>query len=96
MTTGQNGPGRNGNKGVLYIPQSSNINGTSSSNRLVSYPGYSLEELYPSAEMQSAYSAAPADWATGHSLEESYPSARMQSVYSAAPADWVTCNLGML
>ena len=31
---------------------------------LVSYPGHSLRECYPSAEMQSVYSAAPADWAT--------------------------------
>ena len=49
--------------------------------------GLSLGESYPSAEMQSVYSAAPADWATWQSLGESYPSAEMQSVYSAAPAD---------
>ena len=31
---------------------------------LVSYPGHFLRESYPSAEMQSVYSTAPADWAT--------------------------------
>ena len=30
---------------------------------LVSYPGQSLEGSYSSAEMQSKYSTAPADWA---------------------------------
>ena len=39
------------------------ITGASSSDCLVSYPGYSLGESYSSAEKQSAYSAAPADWA---------------------------------
>ena len=39
---GQNGPGSNGNKGELHIPQSSSITGTSSSECLVSYPGLSL------------------------------------------------------
>ena len=30
---------------------------------LVSYPGYSLGEPYPSVEMQSVYSVTPFDWA---------------------------------
>ena len=30
----------------------------------MSYPGHSLGESYTSAEMQSMYSATPADWAT--------------------------------
>ena len=34
---GQNGPGSNGNKGVLHIPQNSSITGTSPSDYLVSY-----------------------------------------------------------
>ena len=29
----------------------------------MSYQGYTLEESYPSAEMQSVYLAAPDDWA---------------------------------
>ena len=41
-TPGQNGPGSDGNEGVLCIPQSSNIAGTSPSDSLVSYPGHSL------------------------------------------------------
>ena len=61
-TPGQSGPGSNGNKGVLRIPQSSSITGTSPSDCLVSYPGHSLGGgSYPSAEIQSAYSTAPAD-----------------------------------
>ena len=36
-TPGQSGPGSNGNEGVLRIPQSSSIAGTSPSDCLVSY-----------------------------------------------------------
>ena len=60
---GQRGPGSDGNKGILRIPQSSSIIGTSPSDCLVSYLGHSLGEWsYPSAEMQSVYSTAQADW----------------------------------
>ena len=45
-----------GNEGVLRIPQSSSIAGTSPSDCLVSYPGHS-------AEKHSVHSTAPADWA---------------------------------
>ena len=41
-TPGQSGPGSNGNEGVLRIPQSHSITGTSPSDCLVSYPGHSL------------------------------------------------------
>ena len=61
-TPGQSGPGSNGNEVVLCIPQSSSIIVASSSDGLVLYPGHSLGESYPSAEIQSVYSAAPADW----------------------------------
>ena len=37
--------------------------GTSQSDRLISYPGYSLVGSYSSAEMQLVYSTAPANWA---------------------------------
>ena len=40
ITLGQNGPRSHGNEGVLYIPQSSSITGTSPSVCLVSYPGH--------------------------------------------------------
>ena len=51
-------------KGVLRIPQSSSITGSSPSDCLVSYPGHSLGwGSYTSAEKQSVYSTAPADWA---------------------------------
>ena len=47
-----------GNEGALCIPQSSSITGTSPSDCLVSYPGHSLGESYPSAEVQLVYSTA--------------------------------------
>ena len=60
---GQSGPECNGNEGVLSIPQSSSITGTSPSDCLVSYPGHSLGRgSYLPAEMQSMYSTAPANW----------------------------------
>ena len=61
-TPGLSGTGSNGNKGVLRIPQSSGITGAYSSDYLVLHSGHSLWESYPSAEMQSVYSASPADW----------------------------------
>ena len=57
----QSGPKSDGNEGVFCIPQSSSITGTSPSD-LVSYPGHLLGS-YLSAEKQSVYSTAPADWA---------------------------------
>ena len=63
ITLGQSGPGSNGNKGVLHIPQSSSITRVSPSDCLVSCPGHSLGEFYPSAEMQSVNSVAPANLA---------------------------------
>ena len=59
----QSGPASDGNEGVLCIPQSSNITGTSPSDCLVSYSEHSLGEFYLSAEMQSVHSTAPTDWA---------------------------------
>ena len=59
----QSGSGSNGNEGVLYISQRSSIIGNLPSDCSVSYPGYSLGRSYPSAEVQSVYSTAPADWA---------------------------------
>ena len=43
-TSGQSGPGSNGNEGVLCIHQSSSITGTLPSDCLESYLGYSLGE----------------------------------------------------
>ena len=40
ITSGQSGPGSNGNEGVFHIPQSSSITGASPSDCLVSYPGH--------------------------------------------------------
>ena len=62
-TPGQSGAGSDGTEEVLCISQSSCITGASPSDCLVSNPGYSLGVSYPSAEMQSIYSTAPADWA---------------------------------
>ena len=52
-TLSQSGLGSNGSEGVLCIPQSSSITGTSPSDCLVSYP---WRGRYPSIEMQSVYS----------------------------------------
>ena len=57
----QSGLGNDGNEEVLRIPRSSRITGTSDC--LVSYLGHSLRGSYLSAEVQSVYSTAPADWA---------------------------------
>ena len=54
---GQRGPGSDGNKGVPCILQSFSITETSLSDCLVSYPGHSVGESYPSAGMQLMYSA---------------------------------------
>ena len=57
-TPGQSEPGSDDNEGVLCIPQSSSITGTSPSDCLVSYPGHWLAGggSYRSAEVQSVYS----------------------------------------
>ena len=60
-TLSQGGPGSDGYKEVLCIPQSSSNTGATPSDCLVSYPGNSLGESYPSADVQSVYSIAPAD-----------------------------------
>ena len=46
----------------LCIPQSSSATGASPSDCLVSYPKHMLEKSYPSAEMESVYSADLAEW----------------------------------
>ena len=56
-----NEPGSDNNKQVLCIPQSSIITEASLSDCLMSYPGHSLGECYPSAEMQLGYSTAPTE-----------------------------------
>ena len=61
-TLGQSVPGSNGNEGVLCIPQSSSITGTSPSDSLVSYSEHLIS--YSSAKKQLVYSTTPADWAT--------------------------------
>ena len=62
-TPHQSGPGSDGNKGALNIPQSSSITGASPSDCLVSYPGHSVVVggSYPSTEMQSVYPTAQAN-----------------------------------
>ena len=59
ITLNQSEPGSNGNKEVLYIPQSSSAGASP-------HPGHSQaweRGSYPSAEMQSVYSTAPTDQA---------------------------------
>ena len=59
----QSGPGNDVNERVLRFPQSSSITGATPLDCLMSYLGLSLGESYPSAEIHSVYSTAPADWA---------------------------------
>ena len=59
-TPDQSGPGSDCNEGVLNIPQSSSITGTSPSDCLVSYQDTHWGVL-SSAEVQSVYSTAIAD-----------------------------------
>ena len=60
--SGPRGHGGNSNKKLLHIPQSSRT-GVSTLNSLVSYQDTRwVRHFYPSAEMQSVYSTAPADW----------------------------------
>ena len=62
-TLGQSGPRSDGSKEILRIPQNVSLTWASPSDCLMSYPGHSLGKFYPSADMQSVYSIAPADWA---------------------------------
>ena len=66
----QSGPGRDGNEKALCISQSSSFTGTLPSDCSGLYSGHSLGEPYLSAEMQLAYSTAPADWAYKSLLKE--------------------------
>ena len=52
---------------MYSISQGSSITGTSPSDSLKSYLRYLLGKFHPSAEMQSVYSAAPADCTVLHS-----------------------------
>ena len=56
---GQSGSGSDGNEGLLRCLLRSGITEASLSEYLVSNPGHLLEESYPSAAMQSVYSARP-------------------------------------
>ena len=60
-TPSLSGLGRDGNEGVLCIPQSSSITGPLPSDWLMSYAGQLLWEFYSSAEMQLVYSTTPAN-----------------------------------
>ena len=62
-TPGQSGPRSNDNKGILCIPQNPSITGATPLDCFVSYLGLSLGESHSTAEMQSVYSTAPANWA---------------------------------
>ena len=62
-TPGLSGPGSDGNKVVLHIPQSSSITGTSPSDCLVSYPVHSLGSLTP---LQRCSRCIIQPQATGH------------------------------
>ena len=61
-TLGQSGPESARNEGVLRIPQSSSITGTSALYCFVSYQDTRWKGSYSSEEIQTVYSTAPADW----------------------------------
>ena len=50
-------------RGTLHSPKLQHYWSLTLSDCLVSYPGHSKSESYPSAEMQSVYFTASADWA---------------------------------
>ena len=86
---GQSGSGKNGNEGVLHIPQSSSITGALASDCLLSYAGHSLSVCVcggsnPSVEMQSVYSTAPAKWAM-----------ELWVMWSTPPLPWFLSVLSM-
>ena len=68
------GPGNDCNEGVLHIPQSSSITGTSPSDCLVSFSGHSLVGWgsYPSTEKKSFYSTDPVAWARKREKEKEW------------------------
>ena len=63
-TPGQSQPGSHDNVGVLCIPQSSSIIGTSPLDFLVSYTGHSLDGVLPHCRKAVGVFYSPADWAT--------------------------------
>ena len=65
---GESGPGRNSNEGMLNIPQSSRTGASPSDAVLCHILDTRLGGLTPSAEMQSVYSTAPAEWAGSNLL----------------------------
>ena len=72
-TLSQSGPGSSANEGLPCILQSSSITRASPSDCFMSYPGHSFEEgLTPSAEMQSVYFTAPANWAKNFQVPTFY------------------------
>ena len=85
------GPGRNDNKDVLHIPQSTRTE-SSPSDGFVSYIGHSLKESHPSAEMQSANSSAPAVWAVLSTLKLFQ---NIQADYNSAVVWMVSNSLGL-
>ena len=60
-TPGQSEPGSDGNKGIPLIPQSTSITGSSTSVLFSVISGTLVGESYLSSEIQSVYSAVPAD-----------------------------------
>ena len=65
ITLGQCGPGSDSNDCVYCISQSSGFTEDSQSDWSVLYTSYSFRETFLSAEMNSVYSTAPADWTSG-------------------------------
>ena len=83
-TSGQSGPGSDGNKGVVCIQQSSSITGVSPLDCLVSYQD-TRSARYSSTEMQLVYSTAPADWVISSLWRHIFSKNHSQYCYSNKP-----------
>ena len=71
-TPGQSGPGNDSNEGVLRIPQSSSITGTSLSDCLVSYQDIHWVSFTPLQRCSWCILQPQPNGPSGHSLGESY------------------------
>ena len=95
-TPGQSGPGNNGNEGVLDISQIFKTEAL-----VVSYPAHSLARggkgSYPSAKMQSAYSAAPAKcavrWEVSDHIDAVLLGASFRICSKQQAASWCSSHL---
>ena len=61
----------------------------------MSYPGHSLGESYPSAEVQSVYSTAPVDWATSEDDQSIWSQALKRRTLDEISVKWTLTQLDL-